>query len=79
MRVEVRAFATLAGYLPSPRAHAAAFLTLPEGSTVRDMTGILGIPAEMSIVVLVNGAQVQPDRVLTPEDIVTLFPPLIGG
>jgi len=52
---------------------------LPEGSTVGDVTGALGIPGEMSIVVLVNGAHAQADRVLNPEDIVTLFPPLIGG
>ncbi|MGH7335186.1 MAG: MoaD/ThiS family protein [Candidatus Rokuibacteriota bacterium] len=79
MRLEVRAFATLANFLPSPRPDTAAFLNLPEGSTVRDVARSLGIPAEMSIVVLVNGAHAEADRVLTLGDVVTLFPPLVGG
>ena len=79
MRVEVRAFATLAGFLPSPRPSTAALLSLPEGSTVRDMATVLGIPAETPMVVLVNGAQADVDRVLVSEDVVTLFPPLVGG
>jgi molybdopterin converting factor small subunit len=33
----------------------------------------------MTIIVLVNGVQVETDRVLTTDDIVTLFPPLVGG
>ncbi len=79
MRVEVRAFATLARFLPLPRSGTTAFLTLPEGSTVREVTGALGIPREMSVVVLVNGTHVPDDRVIVAEDTVTLFPPLVGG
>ena len=79
MRVEVRAFATLTRFLPLPRSGTTAFLTLPEGSTVRDVTEALGIPREMSVVVLVNGTNAHDDRVLAAEDTVTLFPPLVGG
>jgi sulfur-carrier protein len=79
VRVEVRAFATLARFLPLPRPRTTAFLTLPEGSTVRDVTGALGIPEDMSVVVLVNGTHAHAERILTPEDVVTLFPPLVGG
>ena len=79
MRVEVRAFATLARFLPLPRSGTTAFLTLSEGSTVRDVTEALGIPREMSVVVLVNGTNAYDDRVLAAEDTVTLFPPLVGG
>ncbi len=79
MRVEVRAFATLARFLPLPRSGTTAFLTLSEGSTVRDVTEALGIPREMSVVVLVNGTNAHDDRVLAAEDTVTLFPPLVGG
>ena len=79
MRVEVRAFATVASFLPSPRPSTTALLRLPEGSTVRDLTERLGIPTDMSLVVLVNGTQAGPDRILATDDVVTLFPPLVGG
>lgn len=79
MKVEVRAFATLAVFLPSPRPDTAAVLNLPEGSTVRDMATALGIPDEMSMVVLVNGGHAEAGRILNPDDVVTLFPPLVGG
>jgi sulfur carrier protein ThiS len=79
VKVEVRAFATLAVFLPSPRPGTAAVLNLPEGSTVRDMAATLGIPGEMSVVILVNGDHADAGRILNPDDVVTLFPPLVGG
>jgi sulfur carrier protein ThiS len=79
VRVEVRAFATLTGFLPSPRSGTTSFLDLPDGSTVRDVAGALGIPDKISMVVLVNGAHAEAGRILAQGDIVTLFPPLVGG
>jgi sulfur carrier protein ThiS len=79
VRVEVRAFATLAAFVPSRSRDGAAFLDLPDDGTVRDLVRALGVPDEMAVVALVNGAVAEIDRPLESEDIVTLFPPLVGG
>ena len=79
MRVEVRLFATLASFLPPESHHGAAVLDLPDGSTVRDVVRRLGIPADIERVSLVNGRDSVPETRLHPDDVVTLFPPLMGG
>lgn len=79
MRVEVRLFATLARYLPADHRTGAAIVDLPEGSTVADVASTLGIPADLSRIVLVNDQETDDDRRLHGGDVVTLFPPLAGG
>jgi hypothetical protein len=39
----------------------------------------LGIPADMTRVVLVNGKDAEPGHRLGPGDSVAIFPPLMGG
>lgn len=79
MRVEVRLFATLAPYLPQDASDGSALLDIAEDSTVADMAGALGIPVELSRIILVNDEEADEGRRLRPGDIVTLFPPLAGG
>jgi molybdopterin synthase sulfur carrier subunit len=79
VRVEVRLFATLAPFLPPESHEGAAVLDLPEGSTVRDVVRYLGIPTDMERVSLINGRDSAPETRLCPDDVVTLFPPLMGG
>jgi molybdopterin converting factor small subunit len=79
VRVEVRAFATLAAYLPPRPRDAAAFLELPEGGTVGDLAKALRIPDGLAMIALVNGLDADLERPLRPGDVVTLFPPLVGG
>ena len=79
MRVEVRLFATLAPYLPKDREAGSAFLDLVEGSGVGDVAAALGIPHDVSRIVLVNGEDADESRRLRAGDVVTLFPPLAGG
>jgi hypothetical protein len=45
VKVEVRLFATLASFLPAHGRAGAASSSLPEGSTVTEVTRCLGIPA----------------------------------
>jgi sulfur-carrier protein len=78
VRVEVRLFATLAGFLPPERRGTGA-LDLPDGSSVGDVVARLGIPEAMPHMVLVNGEDARPDRRLTEGDVLDLFPPLAGG
>ena len=79
MRVEVRLFATLARYLPEDNEAGATRLEVAEGSTVGDVARSLGIPAELSHIVLVNDRDVPDHQALAAGDVVTLFPPLAGG
>jgi len=79
VRVEVRLFATLARYLPHDHEAGATSLDLAEGSTVADVANALGIPADLSRIVLVNDGDAADDRRLAAGDVVTLFPPLAGG
>ena len=79
MRVEVRLFATLARYLPDDHHAETAVLDVADGSTVADVAHPLGIPADLSRIVLVNDRDATDDRPLVEGDVVTLFPPLAGG
>jgi molybdopterin converting factor small subunit len=79
VRVEVRLFATLARYLPAGHDAGTAFLEVTDDCTVADLAHTLGIPAEMSRIVLVNDHDAGDAQRLAPGDVVTLFPPLAGG
>jgi sulfur-carrier protein len=79
VRVEVRLFATLARYLPEDNDAGVACLEVGAGSTVADVARALGIPFELSRIVLVNGRDAPDHQALAAGDVVTLFPPLAGG
>lgn len=79
MKVEVRLFATLTPYLPAGSHDGAAVVDVPDGVTPRELVRRLGIPGHLERVLLVNGADVPTDRPLRDRDVVTLFPPLVGG
>ena len=79
MRIEVRLFATLARYLPADNQTGTAIVDVAEGSTVADLASVLGIPADLSRIVLVNDQEADDHRPLDAGDVVTLFPPLAGG
>jgi sulfur-carrier protein len=79
VRVEVHLFATLESYLPPGSRGGVAIVDMPEGSTAADVARTLGIPSGFERVVLVNGIETTPDRVLVPGDVLDLYPPLAGG
>jgi sulfur carrier protein ThiS len=79
VRVEVRLFATLALFLPRGDSDGAITVDVPTDSTVHDVLERLGIPVELERVALVNGADAAADRSLHPGDVLTVFPPLVGG
>ena len=78
MKVEVRLFAALASYLPEQSDNSAT-IELPDGMTVAEAIGRVGIPEEMPLITLVNGRDAAPDQPLHDGDILSLFPPLAGG
>lgn len=79
MRIEVRLFATLTRYLPKDAEAGFTHVDVAEGSSVGDVTQALGIPADLSRIVLVNDQDADDSRRLGEGDVVTLFPPLAGG
>lgn len=79
MRVEIRLFATLAAYLPLGTAGDSAAVTAPDGATVGDIARLLRIPAAMPCLTVVNGRDASPEQPLAEGDVVTMFPPLVGG
>jgi len=79
VKVEVHLFATLSGYLPDGTAGDGIALNVPEGSTVADIVRALEIPDHFDCVKVVNGHDVPSDQLLADEDVLSLFPPLVGG
>jgi molybdopterin converting factor small subunit len=75
--IEVQLFATLAQYLPTSADR--ALLDVPDGTTVASVIRLLGIPAAMPRIVLVNGDEAGDEQPLAPRDVLSIFPPLAGG
>jgi molybdopterin converting factor small subunit len=75
IEVEVKLFASLSEYMPkTPRKR------IPANSTVNDLLGALGLPADGRYIVLVNTLpEWDRHRVLAAGDGVAIFPPLAGG
>lgn len=79
MKVTVRLFAMFREFLPQ---HAVGFALHPEvdeHQTIRVLLQALHVPDDLPRIVLVNGRHASEDSSLTDGDIVSVFPPLIGG
>lgn len=79
MKVRLRLFATLAQYLPADADGDGVTLSLPGGATLGDALAHLHIPEDEPHLVVLNGDNAGPDRLLADGDEITLFPPLSGG
>ena len=79
MRVEVRLFATLERYLPPGSHRGVGVVDVPDRSTAADVARLLGIPARLEHVLLVNGQPATADQILADGDALDLYPPLSGG
>jgi sulfur carrier protein ThiS len=54
-------------------------LELPSGATLFDALAALDIKPEESKVALINGRVTKAEQKLSPDDLLTVFPPLEGG
>jgi molybdopterin converting factor small subunit len=54
-------------------------MDMHEHATVQALVKALGVPDELPRIVLVNGQHASEDTLLTDGDVVSVFPPLIGG
>ena len=79
MTVTIRLFATFRDFLPQHAIRSGLQMDVHEHDTVQGLMQALGMPDDLPRIVLVNGQHASEDSLLTDGDIVSVFPPLIGG
>ena len=79
MTITIRLFATFRDLLPAHALRSGLQMEVHEHGTVQALIKALGIPDDLPKIVLVNGQHASENRVLMHGDIVSVFPPLIGG
>jgi molybdopterin converting factor small subunit len=79
MKIEIALYATLSKYLPPGAQNRKAVMEVKDGTTVREVMDQLGIPQDLSNILLVNGRQSPDSAVLKDGEILSIFPPLAGG
>ena len=83
MRITVRTGGLLDKYLPPGSEDHMAELDLPDGLTPADVMQNLGLPADQSYLVVLNGVSIpkaeRAERQLADDDELEILPPLRGG
>jgi len=79
LRIEVRLFADLVRFLPPGSRQNPATLEIERGVTVDDVLNRLGIPSNITNIVMVNGVHGDRAIPLNEGDVVSVFLPLAGG
>jgi molybdopterin converting factor small subunit len=79
VKVTVRLFATFRDLLPQHGVSSSLGIDVDEHETVQGLINTLSLPAEVPRIILVNGLFTSEDSHLHEGDIVSIFPPLIGG
>lgn len=77
MQIKVELQAYLTQY--SPNGSGVFDMEVTEGATVQSVIKRLGVPEEMTSVIVVNEENGEPETVLADGDKLTLIPPLAGG
>jgi sulfur carrier protein ThiS len=83
MRITVKLFALLGRYLPPGSTANQAEIEVAKDATPADVIASLGLPGDLTHLVLVNGTYVPPgeraSRPLRAGDTVAIWPPVAGG
>lgn len=79
MKVRLKFFATFRRYLPPGMQGSACDVEVPDGTQVNDLLSRFGVPEKESQMILVNGRDAGPNRVLQDGDVVAVFPTVAGG
>ncbi len=81
MKIQVKLFGTLRPLLP-PEAQGGVYrMHVSTGTTPAAVLAALGVTIEHPdhLVILVNGRQARPDKILQPNDVLSAFPAVAGG
>jgi sulfur-carrier protein len=79
VKITVRLFATFRDFLPEAAARLALGMVVDEHETVQGLLKTLHVPDDLAKIILVNGQYAGEDNLLNEGDIVSVFPPLVGG
>jgi molybdopterin converting factor small subunit len=79
MTITVRLFATFREFSPKEAGNARFEVEVDEHESVQGLLTMLSLPEDLPRIVLVNGRQATEDSSLSAGDMVSIFPPLIGG
>ena len=79
MKVRLKLFATFRRYLPPGAQGSACDVEVPNGAQVSELLSQLDLPEKGPLMILVNGRDAGPDRVLQDADVIAIFPAVAGG
>jgi molybdopterin synthase sulfur carrier subunit len=79
MKVGVRLFANLREFAPDATHGSAFVIELDDNESLQGLLTVLPLPDHLPRIVLVNGKFISADSLLAEGDMVSIFPPLIGG
>ncbi len=79
MKISVGLNASLRRFIPDGAEGSPFALEVPAGATAAEVMQRLGIPADRTHVVTVDGTQVETSTVIAEGQEVSFFPPLAGG
>lgn len=77
MKIELRLFADLRGYMPAKELP--CVVEVKDGATVSEVLTSIGVPKDKPQIILINGIHGQGDTVLTSGAVLSVFPPVAGG
>jgi molybdopterin converting factor small subunit len=78
--IEVKLYFDLATYLPAVAKDSKFSFSLEEGSTIQNLLNKLGLPKDITKVILVNGIKPNSNELqLQNGNVVAIFPPMAGG
>ena len=78
IEIELRLFGDLGQYLDIELGEGFD-LKVEDGSTIRSVIALLGIPIDDTKIILVNGRSKEFDDILCDGDRLAIFPPVAGG
>jgi molybdopterin converting factor small subunit len=74
--ITIKLFSTLRQYTRGGKEFSLPWHT---NMQAQEVLNILKIPDKVERVILVNGCYSEPDKELSPDDIIIIFPPVAGG
>ncbi|MHB8757720.1 MAG: MoaD/ThiS family protein [Bacillota bacterium] len=79
VRVHIYLYATLRAFNAAAGSDTGAEMEVPDGTSIADLHGLLGIPEGHVKQSFVNGRRQEPGYLLRDGDRVGVFPPIGGG
>jgi molybdopterin converting factor small subunit len=79
VKVTVRLFATFRDFLPQHAVRSSLCIEVDERQSVQGLLHGLCVPDDLPRIVLINGFYASEESLLTDGDVVSVFPPLVGG